>query len=56
MLLRFDEDGCRVNDDDLYDEEEYESANFDLSSADPDTILLNGKPVRFSNKKTPFEM
>ena len=42
--------------DDLYNPEEYESANVDLSNLSGDMMFVNGKPVDFKNKKNPFEM
>ena len=40
----------------IYNPDEYESANVDLSSLDDHTMIVNGKPVNFKNRKNPFEM
>ena len=49
----FDEDGCHVSDDILYDPDEYESVS-EEDVRNPDTILLNGKPVKIKEQKSPF--
>lgn len=50
----FDEDGCRVDDEILYDPDEYESVNDEDAYRGTDTILLNGKPVKIKEQKSPF--
>ena len=40
----------------IYNPDEYESVNVDLSSLDDHTMIVNGKPVNFKNRKNPFEM
>ena len=42
--------------DDLYDPDQYESVNEDLSEMDPDVLTVNGRKTRFKQKKNPFEM
>ena len=42
--------------DDLYNADQYESVNDDLSNMDPDLITINGKQTRFHHKDNPFEM
>ena len=42
--------------DDLYDPDQYESVNEDLSEMDPDVLTVNGRKTKFKQKKNPFEM
>lgn len=42
--------------DDLYDPDQYESVNEDLSETDPSVLTVNGRKTRFKQKKNPFEM
>lgn len=46
----------KKKEEELYNSDEYESANVDLSTFGPDTMIVNGKPVNFKNRKNPFEM
>lgn len=42
--------------DDLYDPDQYESVNDDLSSVDPSVVTINGRKTKFKHKNNPFEM
>lgn len=42
--------------DQLYNPEEYESANTDLSQADPNVVTINGEKYKFHHKTNPFEV
>jgi hypothetical protein len=42
--------------DDLYDPDQYESVNDDLSVSDPNIVTINGRKTRFKTKSNPFEM
>ena len=42
--------------DDLYDADQYESVNEDLSDTDPNVLTVNGRKTKFKHKDNPFEM
>lgn len=42
--------------DDLYDPDQYESVNDELSSMDPSVVTINGRKTKFKHKNNPFEM